>query len=295
LHEIGLDSSAPGEPEYQVKVLKLWNDYPLSFGDEPDRRDLLNMKPHLSRAVEIAGSLILLGCLFTAIAPSTGHAQERYPPDDNAPTGNYPPPGNPPPREPRAGGYNRFEPKYTFSLFLGSRFGGTIAINTPNVDYLPISSSLNWGFNAGARLVPHLFAEFMWNRQTTTLSAHDIPTSEIVPLANNAHLDMYQGSLLYEIWASSRFRPYAVGGIGFTHFDSQGILSFSDRFSYNLGGGLKYLFAPHLALRAEMRWSPSRTTSSKTTFCDPFLGCFVTAISNHAEQGQANIGLEFRF
>jgi hypothetical protein len=50
-----------------------------------------------------------------------------------------------------------------------------------------------------------------------------------------------------------------------------------------------------MALRAEMRWSPSRTTSSQTRFCDPFLGCFETSINNHAEQGQANIGLEFRF
>jgi hypothetical protein len=58
---------------------------------------------------------------------------------------------------------------------------------------------------------------------------------------------------------------------------------------------VKYLFAPHIALRTEMRWSPSRTTSSSTTFCDQSLGCFVTPISNHAEQGQANVGLEFRF
>ena len=189
----------------------------------------------------------------------------------------------------------RFEPNYTFSLFLGSRFGGNIAINNPNVDYLPISSSLNYGFNAGARFAPHFYGEFLWNRQTTTLSAHDIPTNQIVPLTNNAHLDMFQGSLLYEFWASSRVRPFIVGGIGFTHFDSQGILSFSDRFSYNLGGGVKYLFAPHVALRTEMRWSPSRTTSSSTTLCDPFLGCFVTPISNHLQQAQANIGLEFRF
>jgi opacity protein-like surface antigen len=255
----------------------------------------MTMKARVWRAVEIAGSLLSLGCLFVAIAPGTAHAQGRYPPDSNPPPGSYPPPSYPRPRKPDTAGYNRFEPKYTFSLFLGSRFGGNIAVNTPNVDYLPIDSSLNWGFNAGARLMPHLFAEFMWNRQTTTLSAHDIPTNQTVTLTDNAHLDMYQGSLLYEIWASSKVRPYVVGGIGFTHFDSHGILSFSNRFSYNLGGGVKYLFAPHLALRAEMRWSPSRTTSSKTTFCDPFLGCFVTPISNHAEQGQANIGLEFRF
>ncbi len=255
----------------------------------------MTMKAHVLRAVKIAGILISLGCLFAAIAPSAAHAQGRYPPTITRHRKVTRRQAIRTPRPPASGGYNRFEPKYTFSLFLGSRFGGNIAINTPNVDYLPISSSFNCGFNAGARFVPHLFGEFMWNRQTTTLSAHDIPSNQIVPLTNNAHLDMYQGSLLYEIWASSQVRPYVVGGIGFTHFDSHGILSFSDRLSYNLGGGVKYLFAPHLALRAEMRWSPSRTTSSNTTFCDPFLGCFVTPISNHAEQGQANIGLEFRF
>lgn len=249
----------------------------------------MTIKALALRAVEIAGSLISLACLLAAIAPRTARAQGGYPSQP------YPPPNYPSQRRPRYEGFNRFEPKYTASLFVGGRFGGNIAINTPNVDYLPIGSSLNWGFTAGVRLVPHLFAEFMWNRQTTTLSAHDIPTNTIVRLTNNAQLDLYQESLLYEIWASSRVRPYLVGGIGLTHFDSHGILSFSNRFSYNLGGGVKYLFAPHMALRAEMRWSPSRTTSSSTNFCDPFLGCFVTSVSNHAEQGQANIGLEFRF
>jgi len=247
------------------------------------------MRARVLRAVQIAGSLISLGCLFAVFVPNTAHAQGVYPLD------NYSLAGRQPAGYPSEAGFNRFEPKYTFSLFLGSRFGGNIAINTPNVDYLPISNSLNWGFNAGARIAPHFFGEFMWNRQTTTLSAHDITSNMIVPLTDHAHLDMYQGSLLYEIWASSKVRPFVVGGIGFTHFDTNGVLSFGERFSYNLGGGVKYLFAPHLALRAEMRWSPSRTTSSTTTFCDQFLGCFTTPISSHAQQGQANIGLEFRF
>ena len=256
------------------------------------------MKAEALRTVKIALSMISMGCLLAAGASSTAHAQRGYPPDNYPPPGSYPAPGYPPPRYPsprypQATGY--FEPRFTFSLFLGTRFGGRIAINTPHVDYLPISSSFNWGFNVGARVAPHLFAEFMWNRQTTTLSAHDIPANQIVPLTNKAHLDMYQGSLLYEISTSSKLRPFAVGGIGFTHFNSQGILSFSDRFSYNLGGGVKYVFAPNVALRGEMRWSPSRTTSSNTTFCDPFLGCFTTRISNHAEQWQANLGVELRF
>jgi hypothetical protein len=58
---------------------------------------------------------------------------------------------------------------------------------------------------------------------------------------------------------------------------------------------VKYLFTPQVALRADLRWSPSRTTAASTTFCDPSLGCFTTPVNRHAEQGQAEIGLEFRF
>ena len=124
---------------------------------------------------------------------------------------------------------------------MGLRLGGRIAIDTPNVDYLSIHSSFNGGFNLGARIVPGLYGEFMWNRQSTTLSAHDAASNMMTTLTNNAHLDMYQGSLLYEIPTRSQFVPFAVGGIGFTHFDSHGILSFDNRFSYNIGGGVKYL------------------------------------------------------
>jgi len=186
---------------------------------------------------------------------------------------------------------NRFE----IEPFAGARFVGHITINTPDVDYLPIDTSLNWGFTTGVGIVRHLFGEFMFNRQTTTLSAHDTLLNQTVPLTDRAHLDLYHVGLLYEFWAPWKVRPFVAGGIGDTHFDSHGVLAFEDRFSYNLGGGVKYLFAPQVALRAEVRWSPSRTTASSTTFCDPTLGCFTTPATHHAQQGQADIGLEFRF
>lgn len=185
--------------------------------------------------------------------------------------------------------------KFTFTPFVGVRFGGRIALDTPDVDYLNIDSSLNWGFDAAVAIIPNLFGEFMWNRQTTTLSAHNVGTNNTVTLTDRAHLDLYHVSLLYEFWQHSPIKPFVVGGIGVTHFDSYGILNFSNRFSYNLGGGVKYLLAPQIAVRAEFRYSPSRTTSSTSVFCDPAIGCFTTPISNHANQGQANIGLEFRF
>src|SRR5579864_4718999 len=118
----------------------------------------------------------------------------------------------------------REDARYTFSPFLGTRFGGRIDLNTPTVNYLPIDTSLNWGFNFGARILPRLFGEFMWNRQSTTLSAHHVLTNNITTLTNNAHLDMYQLGLLYEIPTGSQLVPFVVGGIGFTHFDSHGVL-----------------------------------------------------------------------
>jgi opacity protein-like surface antigen len=213
--------------------------------------------------------VVMLALFCLAIAPARARAQERH--------------------------WGENGPQITFSPFLGVRLGGRIAIDTPNVDYLGIHSSFNGGFNLGTRIMPGLYGEFMWNRQSTTLSAHDALSNTNTTLTNNAHLDMWQGSLLYEIPVHSQLVPFAVAGIGLTHFDSHGILSFDNRFSYNIGGGVKYLLTRQVALRSELRYSPSRTTTASTTFCDPFLGCFTTPISNHAEQWQANIGLEFRF
>ncbi len=213
--------------------------------------------------------LLSLAVVSIAVAPAPASAQEAYRIHEDT--------------------------RYTFSPFIGARMGGRIDVNTPNVDYLPIDSSLNWGFNFGARIVPHLFGEFMWNRQTTTLTAHHTATGNETTLTNNAHLDMYQANLLYEFPTRTRVMPFVVGGVGFTYFDSHGVLDFHYRGSYNLGAGVKYLLAPQVAVRSELRWSPSRTTSASSVFCDPFLGCFTTPISNHAEQWQANIGIEFRF
>ena len=47
---------------------------------------------------------------------------------------------------------NRFE----IEPFVGARFGGRITINTPDVDYLPIDTSLNWGFTTGVAIVRHI-------------------------------------------------------------------------------------------------------------------------------------------
>ncbi|HUJ31926.1 MAG TPA: outer membrane beta-barrel protein [Candidatus Acidoferrum sp.] len=179
--------------------------------------------------------------------------------------------------------------------FGGARFGGVIDVNTTDVDYLPIKSSWNYGVMADYTVWPQFQAEFMFNHQPTDLDQHVIATDSRQFLTS-ADIDMYQWGFLFALKPpEARLQPFIVGGLGFTHFKAGGDLPFTNRFSYNLGLGAKYFFNRHVGLRAEARWSPSRTTTQQGTFCDPFFGCEIVPVASHAEQGQANIGLIFRF
>jgi opacity protein-like surface antigen len=77
--------------------------------------------------------------------------------------------------------------------------------------------------------------------------------------------------------------------------NGENALGFSNRFAYNLGGGVKYFFSSHWGVRVEARWSPTHTTSGLSEYCDPFYGCYPATTANKAEQGQANIGVIYRF
>lgn len=188
--------------------------------------------------------------------------------------------------------------QYEVTPFFGTRFGGSIDLSqqgNPNVDYLTIKSSEDFGIMAGMDFWSNFEAEFMWNRQPTSLSAHD-PITNTSSFVSNMSFDMYQFDVLYQFKSpDSKLRPFIVGGLGFSHFGNQQVLGFSNRFAYNLGGGVKYFFNQHWGVRAEARWSPSHTTQGVSQYCDPFYGCYPTTVANSAEQGQANIGLIFRF
>jgi len=193
--------------------------------------------------------------------------------------------------------------QYEITPFFGGRVGGTIDLTqqgNPNVDYLKIKNSLNYGVMGGVTFWENFEGEFMWNRQPTSLTSHNPNDNTFAPVAN-MNLDMYQFDVLYHFLSPERkIRPFAVAGLGFSHFgvpsvSGQSVLGFSNRFSFNLGGGAKYFFSPHWGVRAEVRWSPSHTTTVSSVYCDPFYGCVPTTVANKAEQGQANIGVIYRF
>ena len=189
----------------------------------------------------------------------------------------------------------RAQHEFEVTPFGGARFGGVVDVNTNSVDYLTIKSGWNYGIQADYTLFPQLQAEFMFNHQPTDLDQHVIAT-DTRQFLTSADLDEYEWGFLFSLKSPEKnLQPFIVGGLGFTHWKSGGELPFGNRFSYNLGVGAKYFFSRHVGLRAEARWSPSRTTTQDQVFFDPFFGPQLVAVASHAEQGQANLGLIFRF
>lgn len=181
--------------------------------------------------------------------------------------------------------------------FGGTRFGGVIGLTSSqvtNVDYLPIRSTWDYGAMLDVDLFPHAQVEFMWNQQQTVLSQHFVGggTERI----GEASLPMFQWSFLYQfLQPGAKLQPYAVAGIGFTSYNTNGIIDLGNQLAFNVGGGVKYFFTSHVGVRLEARYSPSRTTEGVGEYCDPFFGCYSTTVHNYANQGQANLGVIFRF
>jgi opacity protein-like surface antigen len=187
--------------------------------------------------------------------------------------------------------------KYEITPFLGARVGGKIDVNTPFVDYIIIRSSINYGGLFDYALWDNFQGEFMWNRQPTTLSDHNIGPPTSVTQLTKSNIDEYQFDAVYSFRPTDvKLKPFVVAGLGWTHFgNTDQFIGFGNKFSYNLGGGVKYYFAEHFGARLDVRWSPSRTTTSQGQVCNPYYGCYLANVSNHAQQGQANLGLIVRF
>lgn len=187
--------------------------------------------------------------------------------------------------------------EFEITPFGGYKFGGKIQLpSDPTFDYLPIKSSVDYGLEADYSIWPNFQAEFQFNHQPTDIDGHLIATGSSVFLTS-ADINMYQFDFAYNFKPTdAKLKPFFDAGVGWTQWKPGNQLPVSRTFSYNIGGGVKYFFSSHVGLRLDVRWSPSRTTTQNQPYCDPYSGfCGVIPVASHAQQGQINAGLIFRF
>ena len=196
--------------------------------------------------------------------------------------------------------------KIELTPFVGVKDGGKINVSQAgtNVDNLLIKSGIEYGGIFDYSLWDNFQAEVMWIRQPTYLSEHDANTGFVTRVPDGTtKLDTFTFGAAYSFKpVDAKVKPFIAGGIGWTNFTNTNnppasgnlSLGFSNRFAYNIGGGVKYYFSRHVGARFDLRYLASRTTPGTAIQCGGF-GCFQVATSNHANQLSAAAGIALRF
>jgi Outer membrane protein beta-barrel domain len=189
--------------------------------------------------------------------------------------------------------------KWEFTPFVGYETSGSFPLSSQtisvNVNDLRVEGATSFGTFIDYSLTHNAQAEFMWGRNLTSYSAQILPGEPFFK-AYDSTIDQYQFGLLYMfLEPDHRLRPYAAGSLGFTHeFNSGGNPTRTD-FSYSLGGGVKYEFGRHIALRGDARYTPTYASSTLAEYCDPFFGCYSAKVSNYQHRGNFVAGIVFKF
>jgi outer membrane protein W len=183
--------------------------------------------------------------------------------------------------------------------FIGNMYGGTIPVSTSGanpagINKIAMKSSVSYGVTAGMNFGDYLGLEFLWNHQPTQAAGKKVGGGEFetkVDVSNN----QYHGNFLFYFKpADSKFRPYALLGLGATN--SSGNDSSVTKFSYGLGGGVKYFFNDYVGVRAQARYAPTYLYSSNGgLWCNWYGYCWVISDEHYLNQGDITVGVTFRF
>ncbi|QSX30697.1 porin family protein [Shewanella cyperi] len=127
------------------------------------------------------------------------------------------------------------------------------------------------------------------NQNTQLKSGGDFSNQRITSLQlDYAHLG---GSLYFPV---GDFHPYVSATAGLTQMRPGDDFSNETRFSMGLGIGAEYRLGDNLALLAEMRGFATFINGDNDVFCSAD-NCVWRIESDLMWQGQANLGLSFRF
>ena len=197
---------------------------------------------------------------------------------------------------------NSAEPKplrFDFTPFAGYRTSMTFPVEPQVTGTNPrvvLDASPSVGFSFGFRLLPNReedLVEFRWARQDSYVHTEEITPA---PPQQRVVLNQFHGDFSHEPyieewpkWA----KPYVLGSIGGTHLSSPtSAISFT-RFSFGLGGGIRFYPTRHLGFKIQAEWLPVLASPNVAFVCGG--GCLIHVGGGATSQGEAFAGAFFRF
>jgi hypothetical protein len=153
-------------------------------------------------------------------------------------------------------------------------------------------SDPSYGFAAGMRFHDEDVIEFRWARQDS--NTH-LEGSNLIALQQKVTLDQYHGDFTHEYilydwpdWA----RPFVIGSVGATHISGRLNTHFT-RFSFGLGGGIKFFVGKHFGFRMQAEWLPIVVNPHAAFYCGG--GCVIHIGGTIGSQGEVIAGPLLRF
>jgi opacity protein-like surface antigen len=200
--------------------------------------------------------------------------------------------------------FKRFE----FQPLAGFSVSGSIPLlneNNEHVGSIHVNSSYHVGANFAVNLNAEDALEVHWQRQFTEGRLPEnmvAPFSSAEVLSFKLKVDQYHLNFVhhYEI-ADPKARPYVMAALGATTFygDRDGYTNSQSRFSFAIGGGMKYYFTSYFGLRGEARWSPTLLLAEDSKFWCSIGGsganCRINLKTSFQHQLDLTGGVVFRF
>jgi hypothetical protein len=155
-----------------------------------------------------------------------------------------------------------------------------------------LDATPSYGFAFGVRLREDDVVEFRWARQDSHTHFEDaFPGSPI----QNATLDQFHGDFSHEYMVEdwrSWARPFVMLSVGASHVSGSPGASFT-RFSFGMGGGVKFFAGRHLGFRIQAEWLPVLVDPYGVAVCGA--GCVVHIGGTLSSQGEVAVGPIIRF
>jgi len=188
--------------------------------------------------------------------------------------------------------------QYHFELqpFVGYKFGGGVDVgaNALGIGRINIDSSIAYGATATFNPTENFGLEFLWNRQPTNASG-SFSGGGTYPTKVGVTLDQFHGDFLFSFAGhGSKVEPFVLFGVGAT--DMHGAGSSTTKFSFGVGGGVKYFVSRHIGFRAQARYTPTYLyTTNGGVWCNWWGYCWVVSNDHFLQQGDVTGGIIFRF
>jgi Outer membrane protein beta-barrel domain len=186
--------------------------------------------------------------------------------------------------------------RFEIQPFVGYKFGGgaDVAENIYRINRINIDSSLAYGATLTYNLSENFGVEFLWNRQQTHASGA-LNGGGTYPQKIGVTLDQFHGDFLLSLTGhGSKLEPFILVGLGAT--DMHGAGSSTAKFSFGVGGGVKYFVSRHLGFRIQARYAPTYLYStSGGIWCNWWGVCWVVPNDHFLQQGDVTGGIILRF